>query len=204
MLRTAPWATLLSVVLLAGCGSSSHPSSSSSSSGAGATAAGAGLLSAEAQSAATGDIPDNQVFLTYHNPQAAYSISTPEGWTRRGEGLDVTFVEKNNRVHIVVAAGAGAPSATALRDELTRLRASDPTLTFTPPTPITITAGTAIKATYTTLSAPNPVTGKRLTLIVDRYELAGPGKRVTIDLGTPRGVDNVDAYRKMVNSFRWQ
>jgi hypothetical protein len=26
----------------------------------------------------------------------------------------------------------------------------------------------------------------------------------TVDLGTQRGVDNVDAYRKMINSFRWR
>ena len=63
--------------------------------------------------------------------------------------------------------------------------------------------GEAIKATYTTRSTPNPVTGKQVVLIVDRYELAGPGRRATIDLGTARGVDNVDAYRKMINSFRW-
>jgi hypothetical protein len=67
-----------------------------------------------------------------------------------------------------------------------------------------ISAGEAIKATYTTRSAPNPVTGKQVVLIVDRYELSKAGKRAIIDLGSPSGVDNVDAYRKMINSFRWQ
>jgi hypothetical protein len=41
-------------------------------------------------------------------------------------------------------------------------------------------------------------------LIVDRYELGSAGRRATVDLGTPKGVDNVDAYRKMINSFTWQ
>ena len=58
--------------------------------------------------------------------------------------------------------------------------------------------------TYTTTSAPNPVTGKRVTLIVDRYELAKGGKHAVVDLGTPTGVDNVDAYRLMIQSFRWR
>ena len=40
-------------------------------------------------------------------------------------------------------------------------------------------------------------------LIVDRYELTDPGGRATIDLGTAKGVDNLDAYKKMINSFRW-
>jgi hypothetical protein len=57
---------------------------------------------------------------------------------------------------------------------------------------------------YTTESAPNSVTGKRVKLIVDRYELAHAGRVATVDLGTPVGVDNVDAYRMMIESFRWR
>jgi hypothetical protein len=48
------------------------------------------------------------------------------------------------------------------------------------------------------------VTGKRVTLLVDRYQLASAGKTATVDLGTPKGVDNVDAYRMMIESFRWR
>jgi hypothetical protein len=62
----------------------------------------------------------------------------------------------------------------------------------------------AVKAVYTTQSAPNPVTGKRVTLIVDRYELARNGRVAVVDLGTPKGVDNVDAYRMMIQSFTWR
>jgi hypothetical protein len=46
------------------------------------------------------------------------------------------------------------------------------------------------------------VTGKSVKLIVDRYELGRGGTRATVDLGTPVGVDNVDAYRLMIQSFR--
>ena len=74
----------------------------------------------------------------------------------------------------------------------------------TAPAPIRVSAGTAIKSTYTTASAPNPVTGKRVVLIVDRYVLASGGRRAIVDLGTAHGVDNIDAYRMMINSFRWQ
>jgi hypothetical protein len=69
---------------------------------------------------------------------------------------------------------------------------------------MTIGGSSAVKAVYTTESAPNPVTGKRVKLIVDRYELYRGGRVATVDLGTPTGVDNVDAYRKMIESFRWQ
>src|SRR5207302_834880 len=70
--------------------------------------------------------------------------------------------------------------------------------------PQTATGASAFKVVYTTESAPNPVTGKRVTLVVDRYYLWYAGKRAVVDLGTPVGVDNVDAYRLMIQSFRWR
>ena len=213
-----PAMILLSSVLVAaiaaGCGSS-KPSTSSSPSptqpaasattsapAAAGTTPSVGVLSAEATSAATGDIPDTQVFLTYKDTGAGYSISYPEGWTRHGSAPDITFSDKNNIVHIVVRT-AGAPTPASVSAELKRLKQSEPTLTFTTPEPIQLKSGSAVKATYTTLSAPNPVTGKRVLLVVDRYELSKGGKQATLDLGTPKGVDNVDAYRLIANSFRW-
>jgi hypothetical protein len=48
------------------------------------------------------------------------------------------------------------------------------------------------------------VTGKQVTLLVDRYVVSRGGKRAILDLGTPRGVDNVDAYKLIVRSFKWR
>jgi hypothetical protein len=69
---------------------------------------------------------------------------------------------------------------------------------------MTIGGGPAVKVVYSTQSAPNSVTGKRVTLVVDRYYLSHNGKVAIADLGTPQGVDNVDAYRLMIESFRWR
>ena len=192
----------LAVVALAACGSSSKSSSSSGTGGAGG-GGGAGALSAEVKSAATGDIPDNQNFLTYKNSGAGYSIKYPEGWSQSGAGRDVSFRDKNNIVRITVAPGS-QPSAGSVRAELDRQRATTPSLKAGAPKPAALKAGQALKVTYTTASKPNPVTGKRVTLTVDRYVLAHGGKLATIDLGTPVGVDNVDAYRMMAQSFQWR
>jgi hypothetical protein len=193
LFRTIALPVLL-LVVLAGCGSSSKSSSSS-------TPASAGALSAEAKSAATGDIPDNQNFLAYKG--AGFSISYPEGWAQTGRAGDVSFRDKNNIVHVVVSAG-GTPTARSVTAALARERARTPSLKVGRLQAISLPAGKAIKATYETVSAPNPVTGKRVTLTVDRYVVA-KGKRVaTLDLGTPVGVDNVDAYRMMAHSFRWR
>ena len=61
-----------------------------------------------------------------------------------------------------------------------------------------------LEVTYTRLSTPDPVTGKRLPLTIDRYEYTRGGKVAIVDLGTANGVDNVDAYRMISRSFQWR
>jgi asparagine N-glycosylation enzyme membrane subunit Stt3 len=156
-------------------------------------------LAAEARSKATGDIPDSQVFLSYHNPQAGYSMQYPEGWAQKGSGGDVTFQEKNNIVHILLSRGR-APTRASTLAELARER----TLTYGAASIVSIQGAPVVKVSYSTVSAPNPVTGKRVQLLVDRYVYGRLGKIATVDLGTAKGVDNVDAYRMMSRSFRWQ
>ena len=172
--------------------------------GSGPSTGAAGVLSADARSAATGDIPDNQVFLVFSGAKAGWSMKYPEGWTRRGSGQEVTFSDKNNLVHVVVGASK-APTTSSVAVELRTLAAKEPALSFKAPVTIALPADpAAVKAVYTTQSAPNPVTGKRVTLIVDRYVLRRGTRVATVDLGTPHGVDNVDAYRMMIRSFRWR
>ena len=157
-------------------------------------------LQAEANSAATGDIPDNQVFISFHDASAAYSMKYPEGWAQQGAGRRVTFRDKNNIVRVVITPGA-VPTAARVRTDLRRLTGAH---VQSGPQPLTISGSRAFKVVYTTASAPNAVTGKPVTLEVDRYYLSRAGKEAIVDLGTPVGVDNVDAYRLMIESFRWR
>jgi hypothetical protein len=193
-------ALLLALVpaIASGCGGSSHNKSSNNSSGSSPAA-----MAADAKSAATGDIPDNQNFLVYRDKRVGFSIKYPEGWSQKKRGDGISFQDKNNLVRVAVRKG-GAPTVASVNADLKKLQASSPTLKPQTPKPVSLKAGPAIKVTYTTTSAPNPVTGKRVVLMVDRYELAKKGRVAVIDLGTPTGVDNVDAYRLMSQSFTWQ
>ncbi|MGZ4380999.1 MAG: hypothetical protein ACXVZ3_06230 [Gaiellaceae bacterium] len=183
------------VVALAACGGSSHRSSPPPSSPPPAAAPGA--LQPDAASVASGDIPDNQVFLVFRDARAGYSMKYPEGWAQQGAGARVTFRDKDNVVRVVIAKGT-ATAATIAHD----LAALHGAHVRSGPGPATIPG--AFKVVYTTESAPNPVTGKRVTLTVDRYYLPRGGRTAVVDLGTPVGVDNVDAYRLMIESFRWR
>jgi hypothetical protein len=41
-------------------------------------------------------------------------------------------------------------------------------------------------------------------LLVDIYEYESGGKVAVLELSTPEGVDNVDAYRMISESFKWR
>lgn len=150
-------------LLAAGCGGGGSTSTST----AGSTP------TPKAQAAVTGNIPDNQVFLLFHDPEAGYSIRYPEGWARTGSGNNVTFQQKANVVHVTVSKGA------PLRKR-------------------------GVRALYLQTSVPDPATGKRLQLVTERYEYGDSGKVAVLDLATPIGVDNVDAYRTISDSFEWR
>jgi hypothetical protein len=203
--------SMLAGGLLAACGggggsgsqksaSTTGPATATSSSGG--AGGGASALSAESQSLATGDIPDSQVFLTFRDARGGYSLRYPEGWSQRSAQEGVTFVNRNNVIRLTLSRGA-PPTPTSVLAELARERSTQPTLTYGPYSKTTIGGGPAVKVSYSTLSPPSPVTGKSVRLLVDRYVFARGGRVATLDLGTPTGVDNVDAYRKIAGSFRW-
>ncbi len=200
-------AVLLPVLLLGvvagGCGGSKHGSAGAppaTTTTASATNQSPGALQAEAQSTATGDIPDNQAFVVFSDSAAGYSMKYPEGWAQTGSGKRVVIRDKNNIIRIVVQRGAPPTVAAVSRD----LAALPGTRVETAPKPFKLPSGPATKVVYSTESAPNAVTGKRVRLVVDRYYLAHAGNEAIVDLGTPQGVDNVDAYRLMIESFRWR
>jgi hypothetical protein len=218
-------AAALLAALLAGCGSGSgSPAGSSgrvpastppsSQGGAASTPAGssAGALVPEAQAAAAGDIPDNQVFLVLHDSAGGYSMKYPEGWALSHTHGAQTIRDKNNLIRVTVRHGS-PPTVADVRAEMASLRASEsslragvprlhPTCTFMGATRTVPRA--AMRVDYSTLSAPNQVTGKRVKLVVNRYYLAHGGRVATLDLGTPTGVDNVDAYCLIATSFQWK
>ena len=197
-------------VLTVGCGSGgrsgavtattvSPATTTRAAAAAAATTSNASALQAEANATAAGDIPDNQVFLTFHAGPASWSMKYPEGWAQRGSGGRVTFRDKNNVIRAVVSAG-GPWTRTSVRADLRVLRGAQ---VQGQPRAISLSGRPAFKVVYRTVSASNPVTGKRLTLTVDRYYVWTHGRHAVLDLGSPLGVDNVDAYRLISESFRW-
>jgi hypothetical protein len=206
MRSATPAIFLAGVISLSACGGSGKTNppvsttTASSSTHAATTKTTPSALQAEATAAAAGDIPDNQAFIVFRNGAGGYSMKYPEGWAQQGSGSQVTIRNNNNIVRVVVERRA-PPSAAAITRELTSLHGAHVQMG---PQQLTLGGAKAYKAVYTTESAANAVTGKRVTLTVDRYYLTHAGTVAIVDLGSPVGVDNVDAYRLMIQSFRWR
>jgi hypothetical protein len=57
-----------------------------------------------------GDIPDNQAFVTYRSAVGGYSVSMPEGWARKEDGPNVSFVDKLHSFTVEISCSDTAPT----------------------------------------------------------------------------------------------
>lgn len=151
-----------------------------------------------------GDIPDNQVFVTYTSADGGYSIAMPEGWARQESGPNVTFVDKLHRFAVDVTCVDSAPTAeTAKSVDAAQLAQQIPAFELVEIKPVDVPAGPAILIRYRMNSAPDEVTGKQIRLDVDRYEIFKDGRLAAISLAVPAGSDNVDVSNQISRSFLW-
>lgn len=154
---------------------------------------------------AAGDIPDNQVFVPFSPPGAAFSVSVPQGWAQSSEGAATVFTDKFNSVRIETRPLPAAPDVASVKaEDLPQLQASVPGFTGGDVRAVQRTAGTAVLLTYRAASPPNAVTGKSVTEAVERYAFWRGGQEVVLTLAGPQGADNVDPWRTITDSLRWQ
>ena len=219
--------TALGIVALAACGSSARttapttagtttppvvttpatsmpatsvPATSSSASSVDTTVAGAVDPNAPEVNG-PGDIPDNQVFVPYNDTGGRYVVSVPEGWARTDLANGASFTDKNNIITIEAMALATAPTAASVKandvPNLSKLKG----FALGDVTVVKRTAGDAVLVTYFADSAPNAVTGKSITVAVERYEFWKNGVAVVLTLAGAKGADNVDPWRTVTDSF---
>jgi hypothetical protein len=214
--RTAvPMAALLAVAsLLAACGgSSTAPKTASSGDPATSTPSPTGSSATSSspapQAHATevnppGDIPDNQVFVSYRPPGAAFTIKVPEGWARSSAGGSVTFTDKLNSITVASAAASSKPTVASVRSsELPTVQQQGRNYKAGKVTAIHRLAGPVVLATYLQDSSPDAVTNKVVRDAVERYSFWTNGTEAVLTLSGPKGADNVDPWRIVSDSLKW-
>ena len=175
-------ASLLLLVLLAGCGSSNSSNATKAK-----------------EVSPAGDIPDNQAFVRYSPPGAGFSVKVPEGWSRSTRNGMVTFTDKLNAISMRTAAGR-RPSASA---EVRRLSSAYSGF-HQPRSSVVTRAGTPVtRITFLASARTNPVTGKGGIDAVEEYVYAHAGKQLYLVLSGPKAADNVDPWRLVSDSVRW-
>lgn len=151
-----------------------------------------------------GDIPDNQVFISFTPSGGVYTVKVPEGWTRTEAGGVVTFTDKFNSIALRSSAAATAPTVASVTAGGLSDVAPDATFRLIDIKPVTRKSGTGLLAVYEIGSTPNPVTGKQALLAVERYVFFHDGTLLTMTLSGAKGADNVDPWRIVSDSLTWK
>jgi hypothetical protein len=188
LIRLSRNAPLLAMLLLAACGSTSSPGAAASPQAS----------DRPGTVPASGDIPDNVVWLNYSGSK--FSIQYPEGWVRNVTATGVSFSDKDSSITVAISAGP-APTKQSITSEIAAISGARVTV---PARQVSLPAGTAILQSYEVDGSIDPVTGKRPRVTVDRYEIFASGQVAQIELAAQVGVDNVDAYLAIAKSFKWR
>jgi hypothetical protein len=152
---------------------------------------------------ATGDVPDNAVFLTYSDPALGFSIQYVEGWQVRKAADGVIIADKDSSETVKVVSGVSDVAAFVSGTDLPGLTATTG-FKLNKQDSVKIGGQSLVHLAYRIPSPPDPVTGKQVPSTVDRYYVPGASGLAVVTLSTPNGVDNVDAFRQMIESFRWK
>ncbi|ANL57310.1 MULTISPECIES: hypothetical protein [Rhizobium] len=151
-----------------------------------------------------GDIPDNQVFVTYNSPDG-FDLKVPEGWSRSAIDHGVRFFDKYDEIVATVGIANAAPTASSARaHEIPDLKTAEHAVKVTAVKDVRLAAGAGVRISYVSSSAPNSVTSKQIRLEHERFILFKNGKAVTLDLAAPAGADNVDQWQLISNSLQWR
>ena len=151
-----------------------------------------------------GDIPDNQVFVTFKSP-LGFAVKVPEGWARREVPGGTSFSDKYNELQVTVSPQPSAPTPASLKlNEIGGLEKSSKAVRVVSVKALALPAGQALVVHYGSNSEPNPVTNKAIRLDNARYYFWKTGRLATLTVSAPAGADNADQWQLMAQSFAWQ
>lgn len=151
----------------------------------------------------SGDVPDNAVFLTYRGGTPPFAIQYVEGWQVTSQRDGVVVRDKDSSETVSIVPVPANLTAWIAGTDLPALQAQ-PGFKLDKQDRVKVGSASYDHLVYHLPSPPDPVTGKQVPSTIDRYYVPGPAGLAVVSLSTPDGVDNVDAFRQMIESFVWQ
>jgi hypothetical protein len=151
-----------------------------------------------------GDIPDNQVFITYASPRG-FGFKVPEGWARKDLTDGAVFADKYGRITVAETTTPTAPDVVTAKQTLVpELEKTARAVAVKKIQAKKLPAGATVLISYDSNSDPSPVTNKAIRLENDRYYFWKDGRLVMLDFSAPAGADNADQWDMMAKSFHWR
>lgn len=198
-------AALALVTSLAACSTASAPAGTKSTSQLNGTGSASVLPSPyPTEVSPAGDVPDNQVYVTYNSRAGSFSLKVPEGWAEATSGAVTSFTDKLNSVAVEQASVAAAPSIDSAKQNLVpALEASQPKFTLTDVKDFTRPSESGVVITFLKDSPPSTVTGSVVRDAVEMYLFWKNGQQASVTLTSPQGADNVDPWNVVTKSFAW-
>ena len=115
------------------------------------------------------------------------------------------FTDEFNSVRIESMPTQAPPTvASAKASEVPTLQQATPGFVLDGLQTVRRAAQPVLLISYQAASPANPVTNKSVTESVQRYEYWRTGTDAVITLSGPARADNVDPWRTITDSFRWQ
>jgi hypothetical protein len=186
---------------LAGCSSSSGGGSGPSSVGTTPGGSSGGYVPA------TGTADTGELFPTYTNKEAGYSLAYPGGWRVSEKGSDVRIARFGNAITVVVRPRAKAPYYKGYQTQLETLLAKhDKKLLSKIDQPARLFTVGKDKITKVVIEQVRPTgapPAQDETVITSRYLFWNDGKLALVSMSSVKGIDNSAAFDLMASSFRW-
>lgn len=151
----------------------------------------------------SGDVPDNAVFLTYRSGTPAFSVQYVEGWQVTSQTGGVLISDKDSSETVAIAAAPADLATWITSVDLPALQAQAG-FKLDKQDRVKVGGSSYDHLVYHLPAPADPVTGKQVPSTIDRYYVPGPAGLAMVSLSTPDGVDNVDAFRQMIESFKWR
>ncbi|MDQ6824954.1 MAG: hypothetical protein M3007_05760 [Candidatus Eremiobacteraeota bacterium] len=153
-----------------------------------------------------GDIPDSQAFVKYVSTVGGYEIEAPEGWSRSIQVANVDFRDKYNGEAVSLIPATSGKQVASLVAQIEKSAAAVRDIQSST---VKLPAGVATLIQYTSNSAADEVTGKKIRLQNEAFAFSAhphghhPNSSALLKLWAPAGSDNTDQWNRIARSFRW-
>lgn len=186
---------------VAGCSSSSGGGSGQSSVGTTPGGSSGGFVPAN------GTADTGELFPTYTNKEAGYSLDYPGGWRVSEKGSDVRISRFGNSITVVVRPRAKAPYYKGYQRQLEVVLAKhDKKLLSKIDQPVSLFRVGKDKITKVVVEQVRPTGAPPApdeTVVTYRYLFSKDGKLALVSMSSVKGIDNAAAFDLMAGSFRW-